>query len=167
MVMPMLPRSSEGYRVADNQRLPDVSEIAFARPGLCVGKAQLDAREVFWICQPHVHAHHAVAVLGNGSGGEQEVGGGAACRAKVDLRVGIFLVAPGICGRPARDRDFGMVKVAPARAGLAAQGAVAFVDELGRPLKLDADLAAEAGEVQPVVVGMTNEALSSEQARQG
>jgi hypothetical protein len=65
-----------------------------------------------------------------------------------DLSRRIGLVGAAVALRFALHPDRRGVEIGPARAGLAAQGAVAFVNEFGTLFGLDADLAAKAGEFQ-------------------
>ena len=84
----------------------------------------------------------------DGALGQDEVGRHTAIRAEPDQRVRIVLVLPAISLRRSLDAHLGRMKIAPAGARLAAERAVALVDIVRLLRGLDADPAAEAGEVQ-------------------
>src|ERR1700733_6585593 len=60
----------------------------------------------------------------------------------------VFLVFPAISLRRSHDADFRRMEISPAGARLATKRAVALVDEVRSLRDFDADLAAEAGELQ-------------------
>ena len=66
----------------------------------------------------------------------------------MDFCCRVFLVFPAISLRRPNDDDFRRMEIGPAGARLAAKRAVALVDEVRSLWDFDADLAAEAGEIQ-------------------
>lgn len=82
------------------------------------------------------------------AGGKGEMGGSAAGRAELHGHAGFGLVAALVAGGRAGNGHVGWVIISSERAGLAAQHAVAIMDEQGKRGDRDADVAALAGEVE-------------------
>jgi hypothetical protein len=137
-----------GRASADDARGGCIGDGAAARPGAAIGEAQFDAGEIALLGEAHVDAQLDVAEFRDGAGGQDEVGGGAADGAEPDLGCGVRLVLAAVPGGCSFNADLGGVEVGPAGAGLAAERAVALVDEVGAFRRGDPNLAAEAGERQ-------------------
>ena len=126
----------------EHARRLDISELARAGPGLAVRIAQLDPGELALVGEAHVDAHLNVAELRHGARRQGEVRRHAASLAEPDLRRRIVLVRPGVPLAGACDPHLRRMEIGPARTRLAAQRAIAFVNELGAVVGFGAEAAA-------------------------
>src|SRR5690606_38115411 len=129
-------------------RLADISKVALARPAPSVGEAQFYPGQIALIRQQHVDADQRVAEFRDGAFRQGEMRRRAAVPATADFRRRIILVLPAIAARRSFDPYLGRVEIAPVRARLGAQGAIARMYEIGTFREFEAYLAAQAGQYE-------------------
>jgi hypothetical protein len=127
---------------------PHIAEVGPARPGPSVRVTKFDSDEIALICQRHINARLDIAEFRYGALRQREMRRRTTSAAEVDFCGGIVLVFPAIFFGRAVDADFGGVEIGPASARLAAESAIALVDEVRSFCHFDADLAAETGKLQ-------------------
>lgn len=130
--------------MGDHAGSPNVSEFSFALPILPVRITKLDPSQITLIRQAHVDAHDAVTELHNGAFGQVEVGDRPAIGTEMYFCRWVRLVRATIPTCFSVRRDKRGIEISPAGSGLAAQRAIALVNEGRLFFGLDTNLAAMA-----------------------